>query len=99
MEEHIIWVVGGFISLLLTLIGVLLARSIGHVDETIKGLVAQMEKVTLDLAKGDQLRDFQDRRIARLEHEKEVLNESFYQMDMLIRNKFDLTVPRRTVPE
>lgn len=100
MEEHAIEVIGGVIALLITLVGALLARSIGQIDETMKGLAndhrslsSDLQEVKSDLQAANQLREFQDRRIEALEKEKRSLYNAFNAMDRLISRKLGESTP------
>ena len=95
MQEHAIEAVGAVIALLIAIVGYLLARSIGQVDETMKGLANDhrglsndLQEVKIDLQAANQLREFQDRRIEALEREKRSLYNAFNAMDRLISRKW-----------
>lgn len=99
MDEHLLEAIGGIIAVLITVIGVLLNRSIGHMDETMKSLSADhkmlsadMQELKADSSVATQLRDFQDRRIENLEKEKRTLHRAFREMDNLIFQKFGESV-------
>ena len=83
------------VGVLMTIIGVLLMRSISHIDDTIKGLVTKVERMSIAVNSGEQLRNFQDRRIRNLEHGKEVLTDAFHEVDVLLQTKIGKRVRLR----
>ena len=99
MEEHMIEAGGALISLLLLVVGVLIARSIKQIDTSMqslssdhKQLSTDLQEVKGDLQTGNQLREFQDRRISELEKEKRGLYNAFNEMDRLIYRKWGESV-------
>ena len=89
----------GVLGVLMTIIGALVARSIGHIDTSIKRLESKMEGMAIAVNSGEQLRSFQDRRIRSLERSKEVLTDGFHEMDVLIEKALGKRVKLRRPAE
>ena len=88
-------IAGGVISVLIMIIGALLSHSIGNMNDTVKKLVTEVQSMKSDVKSNDQLRQFQDRRIEKLEHGKEVLTDAFHEVDVILRAKIGQAVKLR----
>ena len=89
----------GILGVLLTIIGALVARSMSHIDTSIKRLEGKVEGMAISVNSGEQLRAFQDRRIRSLERSKEVLTDGFHEMDVLIEKAIGKRVKLRRPAE
>ncbi len=87
MNSTLFAIIGGVIGVLITIIGALMSRSIGHIDDTVKLLVTEVQAMKSDVKSNDQLREFQDRRIEKLERGKDVLINAFHEVDILLQSK------------
>jgi hypothetical protein len=98
MSSELLTVVAGLFGVLITLIGALLARSISHIDTTIKGLVLKVETMSMSVNSNEQLRKFQNQRIRTLERNKEVLTDAFHEVDVLLEKALGKRIKLRRPP-
>jgi archaellum component FlaC len=82
-------------GILITVIGALLARSINHIDTTIKNLVTKVENMSTAVNSGEQLRKFQNQRIRTLERNSVTLTDAFHEVDVLLEKAVNKRVKLR----
>lgn len=103
MSSEFLTVIAGVFGVLITVIGALLARSISHIDSTIKGLVQKVELMSTAVNSGEQLRRFQNQRIKTLERNATTLTDAFHEVDVLlekaIHKRVKLRRPTDEVPD